>query len=259
MDAPNYIRYTCEGCSTAFEAIRPRRYCTKNCNKAHIRQKKSGIPRAEYLANIRENAKSKFTCEHCGVVAYRGLSGSSDSANRFCSMLCRSDSAAKANNAQREVDAKVRQEVDALRRIARHIERPMVFSANCIRCANHMLVRRTKGLHKRVCEDCIATNVRRLRNIGKAKRRASVRGVRSDNIDPIKVFERDRWKCHICGVKTLKSLRGSYEPKAPELEHIVSLSQGGSHTWGNVACSCRKCNGEKGSKSFGQLGLDIGV
>jgi len=89
----------------------------------------------------------------------------------------------------------------------------------------------------------------------KAKRRAAIRGAEYESIDPIKVFERDQWRCHLCGIKTIRKLRGSTDDRAPELEHIVSLADGGSHTWGNVACSCRRCNRTKGAASFGQLGL----
>ena len=88
------------------------------------------------------------------------------------------------------------------------------------------------------------------------KRKARLRGSSSGHsIDPIKVFERDKWICHLCGAKTLKEKRGTTDDKAPELEHIVSLAHGGTHTWGNVACSCRKCNQAKGANSIGQLGF----
>lgn len=78
-------------------------------------------------------------------------------------------------------------------------------------------------------------------------------------IDPLKVFERDKWRCHLCGEKTPRRLRGTYDPRAPELEHIIPLAKGGTHTWGNVACSCRACNGMKGAKAQGQLGLGFAV
>lgn len=87
--------------------------------------------------------------------------------------------------------------------------------------------------------------------------RAKKRNTQVEPIDPFKVLERDKWRCHLCGVKTPKSKRGTHDDRAPELEHIVSLADGGTHTWGNVACSCRKCNIEKGAASHGQLGFDI--
>jgi 5-methylcytosine-specific restriction endonuclease McrA len=98
------------------------------------------------------------------------------------------------------------------------------------------------------------------RRAERAKRKARIRGAgETHNIDPIKVFDRDGWKCHICGIRTPRKHRGTYRDDAPELEHIVSLADGGSHTWGNVACACRKCNISKGSDSYGQLGFDIAV
>lgn len=74
-------------------------------------------------------------------------------------------------------------------------------------------------------------------------------------LDPFRVFERDGWRCHLCGVKTLKSKRGTDHPKAPELEHIIPISKGGAHSYQNTACSCRQCNRAKRDKVMGQLRL----
>jgi 5-methylcytosine-specific restriction endonuclease McrA len=86
---------------------------------------------------------------------------------------------------------------------------------------------------------------------------------RSDKIQPIKrrgqkvvpyeVFHRDKWICQFCGVKTLKSLRGTYEPRAPEIDHIVPLTMGGEHTYKNCHTACRACNSRKGARIAGQL------
>lgn len=87
------------------------------------------------------------------------------------------------------------------------------------------------------------------------RRRAAIS--QGDAIDPIAVFRRDRWRCHLCGTHTPRRLRGTLEASAPELDHIVPLAMGGTHTWGNVACACRQCNSRKGAKPIGQLLLDI--
>jgi 5-methylcytosine-specific restriction endonuclease McrA len=88
----------------------------------------------------------------------------------------------------------------------------------------------------------------------KAKRRAR-QADGAQRVDPLAVFRRDDWTCHICKLRAPESLRGTCDPRAPELDHLISLAEGGSHTWANVACACRKCNGLKGSRSFGQLNL----
>ena len=96
------------------------------------------------------------------------------------------------------------------------------------------------------------------RRVGKASRRARKASAgRIDRIDPIKVFERDGWKCHLCKKHTPRELRGTIKNMAPELDHIIPLAQGGSHTWDNVACACRKCNGAKGSQLIGQQMLPV--
>lgn len=110
---------------------------------------------------------------------------------------------------------------------------------------------------KTKCPDCSnELEAVRLR-CKRAMRRAMVRGANADRIDPIKVFERDNWICHLCGKKTKPALRGKHDALAPELDHVVTLADGGSHTWGNVACSCRKCNNSKSGKSLGQIGFSI--
>lgn len=107
--------------------------------------------------------------------------------------------------------------------------------------------------------ECETSSLKRMQRTNKLRRKVRTKGLLAESIDPLLVFERDRWICHLCGVKTDQKLRGFPVPLAPELDHIVSLAEGGSHTWGNVACACRACNGAKGARSKGQLGLGFAV
>lgn len=92
-------------------------------------------------------------------------------------------------------------------------------------------------------------------NARKAKwrRKARIKAVANDNINPFYVFDRDGWRCKMCGVTTPKKLRGTHDDRAPELDHIMPISLGGSHTLDNVQCSCRRCNGLKSNKPLGQM------
>jgi 5-methylcytosine-specific restriction endonuclease McrA len=54
------------------------------------------------------------------------------------------------------------------------------------------------------------------------------------------VFERDGWVCGICG--------DDVEPDDASLDHIVSMSNGGSHTYDNVQCAHTACNVRKGNR-----------
>lgn len=83
-------------------------------------------------------------------------------------------------------------------------------------------------------------------------RRARKAGNQSESFDPHEIFMRDGWSCQICGVATPRRLRGTCEPNAPELDHVIPLAKGGPHTRANTQCSCRSCNGRKGAKIMGK-------
>lgn len=189
---------------------------------------------------------------------------SSTGVQRYCSAACArkvlTEVGALRRIAERWVwipSDHVLAETKALHRIARYVERPKTFRCACLDCGAPIIARRNGGLHKKKCAACLKQTRSRLRRIARAKRRRAIRINGGENIDPIKVFERDGWRCHMCKRKTPKGLRGSYAPRAPELDHIVPLSMGGTHTWGNVACSCRQCNQDKGARPLGQLLLGI--
>lgn len=93
------------------------------------------------------------------------------------------------------------------------------------------------------------------RRKGNSTRRARVALAIVERFDPLEVLERDGWKCHICKRATPKRLRGTYDPRAPELDHIIPIAAGGEHSRKNTACACRQCNIKKSDKPLGQLRL----
>lgn len=123
----------------------------------------------------------------------------------------------------------------------------------CIYCAN-LIGTFDKGKASRICATCMPAH-QRARNARKKCARKYRLGVSARLIDPMEVFIRDQWKCHICKRKTQEKLRGTFSSLSPELDHIVALSDGGKHTWSNVSCACRECNLRKGANSFGQMNL----
>jgi 5-methylcytosine-specific restriction endonuclease McrA len=78
-------------------------------------------------------------------------------------------------------------------------------------------------------------------------RRARVRAAVIEPVDRLVVFERDGWRCHICGELTDKDRLGQSHPAAPELEHKTPISRGGEHSYANTACAHRRCNLVKGT------------
>lgn len=213
--------YTCKGCGIDFRPKRGDRlqYCTRGCSQKHA---KSGKIRKKPLL-----CKVSFpSCLSCGL-----LFTSKGGMRKCCSPAC-----SKAHQAVQMV----------------------------LTCAQQ------KGAEPLACKECGAAFVpaygdkRRLfcsercshrlsRRIKKPMDRARKRAATIERVDPLKVFERDGWRCQICHKATPKRLRGKMVDLAPELDHIIPLSRGGEHSYRNTQCACRKCNGAKSDSIYGQL------
>lgn len=83
--------------------------------------------------------------------------------------------------------------------------------------------------------------------IGKSARRARIKGRKYEMINPLEIFTKAGWKCRQCEAETPRRLRGTCDDRAPELDHIIPIACGGSHTKDNVQLLCRKCNQDKGA------------
>jgi len=99
------------------------------------------------------------------------------------------------------------------------------------------------------CKEVVAKKVRRVSGYkAKIKRRKKTKNIYITAIDPIDILMRDRYICQECGKKTKRTLRGESHDDAPEVDHILPISQGGEHTYYNLQCLCRQCNANKGGK-----------
>jgi predicted nucleic acid-binding Zn ribbon protein len=97
----------------------------------------------------------------------------------------------------------------------------------CVICATPI----TKPKQMRYCSDeCSLTGRRAYDAISCARRR----GAPSARFSAFAVFDRDGWRCQICGVSTPRSRRGTRHHNAPELDHIVPLKMGGEHSMANT-------------------------
>jgi 5-methylcytosine-specific restriction endonuclease McrA len=69
-----------------------------------------------------------------------------------------------------------------------------------------------------------------------------------ERINRLVIFERDGWRCQLCGKRTDRT-KVHPHPDAPVLDHIVPLSVGGPHEPSNVQCAHSRCNGLKGARA----------
>lgn len=127
-------------------------------------------------------------------------------------------------------------------------------SKTCRTCAKDYVPMQTGGAPSAYCSsDCRDVAAAACKRIGKAKRQALLVAATVEDVDPYVVFTRDRWRCCLCGARTPRAKRGTYDDDAPELDHIIPLAKKGEHSYRNTQCACRSCNNKKSDKPLGQL------
>jgi len=121
----------------------------------------------------------------------------------------------------------------------------------CIDCSVNF-----NSLNGRIrCKRCKLIHLRKLRRLYRSihgsrsthRKRAKYFGVFYEPISRKKVFDRDDWQCNICGIDVIKE---PLKYNSGELDHIVPISKGGSHSYLNVQCLCRRCNNLKGDNIY---------
>lgn len=248
----------CEQCGTGFTAtVATRRFCTDACQRRNHSAKR-----------ISRTA----TCEGCGVT----FNPKRTDRARYCTRAC---SFAHGEAARRAVATRMERyppapkpdttEADALRRIGRGIPaslgRLLLIQAKrqraakpCLTCGKPIGASRSGSGGASYCTTRCAqqsASFREAKRAARLARKAKERSARVETVSPLRVFERDGWRCHLCGGLTIKGKRGSYHAKAPELDHIVPLSKGGDHSYANTACAHRSCNIAKSDRVIGQPSL----
>lgn len=223
--SPSNRDHTCEGCGSAFRPKRSNRlkFCSRECAFAHRARQATGPKPAA------PKPPSARACIQCGA-GYETKTGAI-----CCSDECR----------RRRASLAAVERAKALDARDRH-PRP------CRECAEVFVP--AYGMKRRLfcSEECARRNSKRTARLkGKAQKRTA----RVEAVNPTRVFERDGWRCHLCGGLTRKAARGTYHPKAPELDHIVPLAKGGEHSYRNTACAHRKCNAAKSDTVMGQPSL----
>lgn len=106
-------------------------------------------------------------------------------------------------------------------------------------------------------DECAQEKARDRRRARDARRRARELSAYREKVVSRKVFERDGYKCHICGKATKRNARVP-DHKAPTLDHIIPLNAGGTHEMSNVATAHFLCNSLKSDKGTGDQLLLFG-
>jgi hypothetical protein len=247
-------------------------------------------PRRQCDITRKANAQKRRTrvCEQCGArFIERGRSSKQlqeGKKQRFCSRACCDTSRRKYQSRQEQKRASKKRECER-----RQIKLIAASKTLCAQCGVEFMQPTLLRIYwTKLCDRCSNLDVPRITvacaechrefrpwggswrskycsnrclkkasgRTGKLKRKARIaETVRRESVNVFDVFERDGWRCHICHRRTPRNLRGTTDERAPELDHLVPLSVGGGHTYGNTACACRACNIKKAATPFGQLHL----
>lgn len=121
----------------------------------------------------------------------------------------------------------------------------------CRHCAALILFTVKVGKDRATCDACRALSVARIEREAKRRRRARKRGAVVERFDSLEIFERDKWTCGICSRAVKRDAKVPH-PKAPTIDHVVPISDGGDHTRANVRCAHFLCNSKRGNVGGGE-------
>lgn len=93
-----------------------------------------------------------------------------------------------------------------------------------------------------------------LKRRAKLIRRTRGRAVESEPYTLAEVAMRDRRTCQLCG-KRVAMTKAVPHPKAPTIDHVIPISEGGGDVRANVQLAHYWCNSAKGARGSQQLAL----
>ena len=225
--------FVCEHCHVQFKPKRKAnfRFCSRNCSFKKLKEKAAIALEIKNLNAALCKAENKvFYQIQCVVCSEPFMPSQSN--NKICSRACK---LSRARYAVREYN----KQHSVIDKAERH----------CLECGG--VFAPIYGDKRRMYCSASCSN-RSHRRTTRKKAKILKRLLTVESVNPSKVFDRDGWRCQLCGCKTLRSKRGSTHRKAPELDHILPLSKGGAHSYLNTQCACRQCNGIKGATPLGQ-------
>lgn len=218
--------YKCENCGHLFKGSgrstgkgHTRQYCSRPC---HVEKRE------------RDRLESKLAAQPYSVLRW------------FDCLVCGKRSISRYNNHQRTCSGECSKE--HARRYARqraeagHSPR----SVSCQECDAAFIVQ--YGDKRKVfCSDrCSKRHNSRHRD-----HKLRVNG-KAERITLAALRKRDANRCHICGKKVGRS---SSWPGGASIDHLIPVSQGGTHTWKNVALAHMGCNTRRSNTGPAQLRL----
>lgn len=210
-------KQNCIGCLKVFYKYKTTEYCSIECKRItqdKLKNKKELLSRLIRAIDPSRHKK----CRTCNSTFY-----APNLKKQYCSDSCR----------------------------PQHINSPKEFTRRCKECGRHFITNLSKRIN---CSD--VCRKRYSNRMDEIRRRSRLRenGKIDWSISLDRLIIRDKSICHICSCTVDKN---DYEitkeghfiagENYPSIDHVVPVSKGGTHTWGNIKLAHRKCNWEKGN------------
>lgn len=230
---------------------KPTTYCSPLCQRrgwrrrriadGHHRERLDAVNAREAAVRAAGRAANARPCQYCGVLM-------SNPQRKQCGA------------AECEQKLKAEQVARTLRRAREIRERTGKWPSQVNGKPEHRERSNATGAAKRAARQAAGLPAHPWTETRKAadqRRRAAKRGATTEKFTPLEIFERDGWRCGICGRKVGRDLAYPH-PKSASLDHVEPLSRGGEHSRANARLAHLDCNVQRGNRGCDEQLLLIG-
>lgn len=242
---------SCKWCGSSFEVARTtsqQQFCSHNCKSSH----------GAKTARDKKFATRPTQCAECGGPIAQPATGAP---RKFCSDTCKQRTGNRRVNRSlmplaQPVERKCAHCGDTF--VAKNRNRVYCYGKFCAQAAYAAGRTSKMSLHKVTCDDCgtiftaqhpsarWCSKLCANRHWGRVRARQRRQRTEANYAD-LEVFQRDGWRCHICGELTDWTVPRTH-PRGATIDHIVPLTKGGLDELGNVATAHHQCNIAKGNR-----------
>lgn len=230
----------------------PKSYCL-NCNKPIYTLTNRGNIRKYCSDECRKEKRHKdrfkyVVCQFCG----KTFEEKRDSPNLYCSRKCsglgtmrlaalkKAESEELKEQADTEHKKALFEQYEELMKQAEEIRKRIESEKVCIVCGSVFVSKSPQQI-------CCSEQCSKRRENQRKDKRIYKNGAPDLSITLTKLYMRDQGVCQICG-RRIDFDCDSNSDYYPSIDHIIPISKGGEHQWGNVQLACRVCNTLKGAK-----------
>lgn len=146
------------------------------------------------------------------------------------------DEAERVKTEEKEKRVEEREKIRNEHKELHRIEHEKRLTKQCAECGETFIA---YGGTSYCSDECRRRNSNRKREL--KKRRVYAKGKVDTNISLKKLAKRDNYKCQLCG-GIVDMSKDTNDDWYGSIDHIVPISKGGTHTWGNVHLAHRYCN-----------------